>query len=402
MYSPITRFRSALVVAAISHLTQIMSANAVRLPSQDAWAVARGHAATASVDSSAAVWFNPAGLRHIEHDDVRLEPSFLSVDEDFRSDKGTTTDETAKHFFTPSAYAAHRVNGSTVVAVGALAPYGLAAKWPTTSEFAGLATDNDLTYRTFVASLAWAPSTTLGLGGSLEYSTLKAGLNRLTPIAPGVVRPFNFSGTDHAVSGNVGVQWDLDDKRSIGVMYQFATSFKLDGTAALSGVTKVPGRTSPWRFADNLAVGYRQRLAPDWDLEFGVDWTFWTGTGTIHLDAGPLSTNLPLNWKTSAYYNIGVEHRISREWRVAAGYQFSENSVPDESLNPSLPDSNRHLLDAGIERAFGQWRVQLFAEKSLEAHRRVPPGTPNGLGSTYSGTFNNALLLVGCSVGYRW
>jgi len=402
MHSPTSRIRTALFGAGLIGFALTAAANAVRLPSQDAWSDARGHAATASVDSSAAIWYNPAGLRHVEHDDVRIEPAELTINEHFTSDTGAKTEESSKHFFTPSAYAAHRLSPSVIVGVGALAPYGLSSDWPVTSGFGGLATKNELTFHTGVATVAWQPTPSFGIGASAEYSTLKANLNRLTPVAPGVISSFNFTGNDHAFSGNIGAQWDIDAQSSIGILYQLPTKFSLNGSATLTGVATVPGHVSPWRFGDNLAVGYRYRFAPDWDVEVGVDWTFWNGAGTVHLDAGPLSTALPLEWKNSAYYNFGLEHRLNADWRVAAGYQYSQNSVPDAALNPSLPDSDRHIFDLGVERAFGVWKIQLYVEQSLKSDRRVTAGTPNGVGGTYSGTFTNRYTLVGCSIGAAW
>jgi long-chain fatty acid transport protein len=383
-------------------LAPALFGNAARLPSQDAWAVARGHAATASIDSSAAVWFNPAGLAHLTRDEIRLEPSVLAVDESFTSASGRTVKEQSDPFFTPSAFAAHRLTDRLVLGVGVLSPYGLSSDWPTNSGFGGLATFNEIKFVTSAASLAYQVQPGLAVGATVEYSSARANLNRLAAVAPGVVSSFGFKGRDDAFSGNVGVQWDIDSQSSIGVLYQLPTTMEFSGTATLQGVLSSPGKGSGWRFADNLAIGYRYKFTPDWDVEVGVDWTFWNRTRTVHLDAGPLSTNLVLNWQTSRYYSVGVEHRINEQWRVAAGYSYSENSVGDATFNPSLPDSGRHLLDGGVERSFGHWQVQLVTEVGLKSNRTISGPAPDGLGGSQAGTFHNSLVSFGASIAYRF
>jgi long-chain fatty acid transport protein len=393
-----------LILAALiqTSATPHLLANATRLPSQDAWVVARGHAATASIDSSAAVWYNPAGLARLNADEIRIEPSILAIDESFDSASGRKIDEQSGSFFTPSAYAAHKFSSDLVAGFGVLSPQGLSTDWPTNSGFAGFATFNEIKFVTGVASLAWRVRPDFAVGASVEYSSAKANLNRLTPLAPGVVTSFGFKGKDHAFSGNLGAWWDIDDKSSVGVLYQLPTTLKFDGTATLQGVLAAPGQASGWRFADNLALGYRYRLTRDWEVEVGVDWTFWNRTDTIHLNAGPLSTDLVLNWKRSAYWCIGVEHRINQDWRIAAGYSYSENSVPDATFNPSLPDTNRHVLDGGIERAFGHWQLQLFVEVGLGKDRTIAGPAPDGLGGSQAGTFHNSLVAAGTSLAYRF
>lgn len=339
----------------------------------------------------------------VKSDEIRLEPSLLHLDESFTSAAtGKTVDENTRNFFTPSAYAAHRLNDSVVLGLGILAPYGLSSDWPTNSGFAGLATYNKITYITTAASVGWRITPNVAVGGSLEYSDVKGDLNRLTFVAPGVLSSYGFKGRDRAFSGNVGIQWKIDDQSSIGIHYQLPTTLHFDGTATLQGVLSTPGHSSGWTFADNLAIGYSYKLTPDWEVEFDYDTTFWNRSKVVHLAAGPLSTDLVLNWKRSAYYCFGVEHRINADWRIAAGYSYSGNSISDQTFNPSLPDTTRNLFDGGIERTFGPWQVQLVAEVSLKSNRTISGPAPDGIGGSDAGTFHNQLFAIGTSIAYRF
>lgn len=385
----------AVCCAVCTFLNPSLRANGARLPSLSPWVVARGHAAVASVDSAAAAWFNPAGLAQIPGGELRLEPSVLFTDVTFRSASGREVGEQSDPFFIPAAFAAHRLTDRVVLGIGVVSPFGLSTEWPSDSGFAEIATFNEVSFVTSLVSVGWKVTRQLAVGASLEFSDASIDLNRLQPLGPGAATSFSYRARANAGSGNIGVQWQIDQRSAVGAHYQLPTVLHLDGTATLAGLMSQPG-TSKWTFADHFDIGYRIRFATDWEAEVSVDWTFWDRTGALDLAAGPLSTSLPLHWKTSRYYNLGLEHRLNARWRVAAGYSYSENSIPDATLSPALPDTDRHLLDAGVEYARGRWQVQLITERGIGEDRPL-----RGPGGSTLGVFENDYWFVAASVAYR-
>src|SRR5207249_3767619 len=79
------------------------------------------------------------------------------------------------------------------------------------------------------------------------------------------------------------------------------------------------------------------------------DWTDWDNLDTVQLHQQRSGTvSLPFNWQSSFIYEAAVTRKFAYGLRASAGYAYSENSVPGNSFNPIVPDSNRHIFSAGL------------------------------------------------------
>ena len=377
-------------------------ANATRLPSQDDWAVARGLAVVASVNSPAAIYYNPAGLTNVGAAEIKSGAEIISPSTSFTSAAtGRTIDEQSDSFFQPRVFVATPLGKDLVLGAGVYSPFGQSTDWQTSSGFAGLATFNEIKYVTGAVSLGYKLSPDLSLGASLQFSHIRVSLNRLTPIAPGVARAFTFQGDDNALSANLGFQWSPIPDHRFGVQYQRKTDFYIEGTATLAGVASQAG-TVGWVFPDNISAGWQWDFTPGWQGEISVDRTNWSKVKTLHLNAGFLSSVVPLQWKTSSYYGVGVSRKLDADWSVASGYTFSENSVPDATFSPSLPDVSRHLLNAGVFWSHGKWKVGAVLQRGFRATRTITGPAPDGLGGSAAGTYSNSLWAADLSLGYKF
>jgi long-chain fatty acid transport protein len=77
---------------------------------------------------------------------------------------------------------------------------------------------------------------------------------------------------------------------------------------------------------------------------------------------------------------------------LSGGYQFAENSVPDSTYSPVVPDANRHVFALGVGGHHGKWKwdfaYQLAYQPSRSVHVR----------SSAAGNYQltaNALMLSG-------
>lgn len=389
-----------MVAAAV--LPNVALPNATRLPSQDAWVVARGYAAIAGVSSSAAVYYNPAGLADVGASEVRAGLHVIATDISFTSAAtGRRVEEQSDTFYQPHVFAAVPLGKSLTLGAGVYSPFGQSTDWAPTSGFGGAATFNEIKYVTGAVALAWKASNSLSLGFGLQHSRAEGDLNRLQAISPTAATAFRFEGDDAAFSGNVGVKWRPAPGHTLGFHYQRQTSFVFEGTASLAGVAALPGSVA-WAFPENIAVGWQWDFLPGWQGEVAVDWTNWERVNTLHLSAGPLSSALPLNWKASSYYGVGVTRQCTANVSVSAGYNYSENSVPDSSLTPALPDVDRHLLSGGVFWNAGRWQIGAVLQHGFKAERTVRGPAPDGLGGSFAGRFENALWAGELSVALKF
>ena len=398
------KLRLRLIAPVVAGLTLIASAraNGTRLPSQDAWVVARGNAAVAGVTNPSAIYYNPAGLSAIQRSEISQGVYLFVPDTEFTSaTTGRTVEEQSDVFFQPHFFAALPLRGDVTVGAGVFSPFGQSTEWPANSGFAGLATFSEVIYVSGAIAASWRVSPSLALGAGLHFSHARVDLNRMTAIAPGVVRSFGFKGRDNAFSGNVGLQWRPLPVHTFGLHYQRKTSFTFDGTAAVTGVLAQSGRLD-WTFPDNIAAGWQWTFAPTWQMEISYDWTNWERVNTLQLQAGPLSTAVALNWEASAYTCIGVSHDVDANWSWAAGYHFSENSVPTSTLAPSLPDVDRHLLSGGVFWKGDRWQFHAALQHGLPSRRTKAAPAPDGLGGSGAGTYRNQFWAADLQAVFRF
>lgn len=370
-------------------------ANGTRLPEQDAWAMARADAVVAGISNPAAVYYNPAGLTAIHADEVSAGVNLISSKTDFTSaSTGRTVTDGKSHFAQPEIFAAAPLGGATI-GVGVFSPFGLSTDWAPDSGFAGLATFNEIRYVTGEVAVAWKPVDTVSVGAGLQFSHIRANLNRLvavgvTPSGTVVPAPFGYIGSGDALSANVGIQWQVTPRNTLGVHYQRKTDFRLHGTARLGDLMSQPG-VAGWVFPEDISAGWQWAFAPRWQAEVAVDWTNWNRVNALNLAAGPLTTTVPLNWKSSTLYSIGVSNSIDARWSWAAGYLYNENSVPEASLTPSLPDVARRILSAGLFCNVGDWKVGAAFQRGLHSSTTRTDPQPDGLGGSGVGTYHNRI-----------
>jgi DNA-binding NarL/FixJ family response regulator len=82
-----------------------------------------------------------------------------------------------------------------------------------------------------------------------------------------------------------------------------------------------------------------------------VDWTDWNALNTVTLKQNPV-TPLKFDWESSFFYEFGVTRYFENGFALSAGYVYSENSVPEGTFNPVVPDSDRHIFSLGVGRKY--------------------------------------------------
>ena len=87
---------------------------------------------------------------------------------------------------------------------------------------------------------------------------------------------------------------------------------------------------------------------------------------------------------------------------VSAGYLYTENSTPDSTYTPALPDSNRSFYSAGLGYTAGNFSFDLAWHYSDGGTRTVSGSPPSLLGSTADGKYKNSLNAISASAGWRF
>jgi len=390
------------LVACLAPGAASLVASGTRIGFQDAFATARGNAFVATADDPSAVYYNPAGLTQLAGQEISATAYAVDLGADYRSGAGTSTSMNRQQQIIPHVYYAWTPkNASWSVGLGYYDPFGLSTDWPDSSGFRTFATRNKETYQTLNPVAAWRISDVFSVGGGLTINRLSVDLNRGIGLMPG--DQFRFKADASDISFNLGLRWQPAEEHAFGLSYQHQTSFNLSGTATASPYAAGESATSDFVFPEVLIAGYSYRPTPQWNIEADIDWTNWTrlNTAVISKASGPV--DLPFNWRSSFFYELGVTRYLNGGWQVSAGYTLSENSVPDAMWNPAVPDATRQFWCAGAGYAQGPLRCMLTLQVATAPTRNIHGGIVNPLsGETVDGSYRSSIKTLALSLDYRF
>jgi long-chain fatty acid transport protein len=398
---PCARFLLPSFIGALLAPSLIL-ANGTRLPNQNAEATARGNAFVATADNPSAIYYNPAGLTQLPGLQIQSDSYAILARYDYTPVGGPTVKADRSVAIVPQLYASYTPENSPLsYGLGVYSPFGQSSEWPDNSGFRTIATRNEITYITIAPTIAWKISDQLSVGVGLQVNRVDADLRRGLSPAPG--DQFKFEGDDTSFGYNLGVMWHLNEHHVFGLNYQSRSTSHFKGDVSLSPLGLSGPASVDLPFPDVITLGYSWRPTPGWNLEFAIDRTNWDLVNTPVLNSTLLPPqNIPFEWEASYYYLFGVTRYLADGWRVSAGYCYSENSVPDATFNPAVPDMNRHLASLGVGRTFGALSCFLTYQHGFKATRTVQGVPPNLAGQTPNGTYESTLDAVSLSFRYAF
>jgi long-chain fatty acid transport protein len=395
------KFGLSLLFAAI--LPSLGFSLGIRIADQDAEATARGNAFTATADNPSAVYYNPAGMSQLKGQNIQLGGYGIVLGSEFTSTAGARFDTKNKPLGVPQVYYTAEISQSPfTVGLGLYSPYGLGLEWPGDAPFNPLAKSGYITYLCVNPAVAFRFNDQFSIGGGVTINYADADLARGAGFVPG--DEFKFRGDGTAVGFNVGALWQPTPQHSFGLNYRTATDVDFTGQSHLTIPGFFAGSSSAdakFHFPQFLAVGYSFRPTPQWNFEFNADWTDWDSLNSVTLNQDALlggTQLLPYNWTSSWFYEIGATRYFENGYRVSAGYIYSENSVPDASFNPGIPDSDRHIFSVGVGKKYRSLNWNFTYQLAYGPSRSIS-GTAFGLGDGRYEFLSHALSF---SLGYSF
>ena len=353
-----------LVALAVSLMPLAAWGNGLRLPSQDAFASARGEAFVATADNPSAIYYNPAGLTQLTGTQLRSGLYGLYYDPTYQPPKeahnaGKTYEIKKQFAAAPQFFFSSSLKEMPVSAgLGVYAPYGGGISWPSDTGFRTVGTQSSLTYIRInpVLAVKLGEKFSIGAGVMVDYASidLEQGL-RTIPQPPNY---FKFGGNGWAVGYNVGALWHPIEKISVGATFRSQTSFTMKGTTGMEQLPAFQSTSLPANmdvtFPLTAVVGLSYRPTPKWNLEIDADYTDWSSFGktTIHQQGTPpfpVQQNVPVNfgWQASWMFELGATRYFDNGWHTSAGYMFNQTSVPNTYYSPLVADLDRHFFSLG-------------------------------------------------------
>ena len=409
----------ALACAIVACLPSAASALGIRIADQDSRATARGNAYTATADNPSAIYYNPAGISQlyapplslatgtgknavpVEQDGegglrLRMGVYAITLGSEVNLGGGTSSFDISHRWQAAASFYTtwKKENSPLTFGLGLYSPYGFGVWYAENSPFRQLAISGSVAYTSLNPVVSWQVTPTLSIAAGPTLNYAKVGLKRGI-FAVGDA--FEFEGTGWALGANAGILWKPHPMHSFGLMYRSETQVNFDGHAN----TFIPGfisnrepATANIVFPQNIVLGYSFRPTPKLNIEVNVDWTDWDRLNTVILNKGSGNAALPFNWQSSFFYEFGATYKFDGGFSASAGYIYSENSVPNGSFNPIVPDSNRHIFSVGLGKQWKQWDIDLAYQ-----YAHGPSRTVTGLAA---GTYQFDSHAISISAGYRF
>lgn len=395
------RLALAGALAALLATAPLAPASGTRVGFKDAFALARGNAFVATADNPSALYYNPAGITQRDGAGFSGNIYSLALSSDY-SGTGGTASLNDDYVTVPSFYATWKPSGAPwAYGIGVYAPFGLVTEWPDASPLRTFALKNEQTYLTYNFTGAWQVSPEFSVGVSLTYNKVDTDLRRaLGFIAPNDL--FRFQGDGHAFGANLGLLWKPNAQHSFGLSYSHHTSVKLKGTTDTIPLATGEPSSARFEFPEVLIVGWSYRPTPQWNIEANLDWTNWDRFDTVTLVKASGDVPLPFNWESGFFYELGATRYFDGGWHASAGLIYTENSTPDATYTPAVPDSDRLFYSLGGGYQSGRFSVDLAWHYADGGTRHVAGSPPSLIGVTADGSYRNSINAFSLSAALRF
>ncbi len=213
---------------------------------------------------------------------------------------------------------------------------------------------------------------------------------------------------------NVGwlasLMYDFSPQTSLAVTYRSRIKHTMDDAdLSVTGLEmfgiKGTGASGTVTLPDSLSIGLGHKFNDRTRVELNAVWTNWKTYNALNIyfdkpieAAGMTIANSlnPKDWDASWRYGIGIEHKLSKQWSILAGYVYDESPVPDRYMDFTIPTGDRHRGSLGFKYRFKENHEVVFAYTGIWAGTRDVQSTV--------GAFENAHIHDGftqvISLGY--
>ena len=383
-------------------LTALVMGVGFRMPNQDPEAIARGNAFVATADNPSAIYYNPAGITQLEGHHLSLGGYFITTGIDFTAPDGRTASPDSEVQGVPQAYYVYSPSESRwSFGAGLYAPFGLGIDWGSDTPFSTEAEEALMVYATLNPVVAYqvTDSLSLAVGLTLNYSEVEFQQS----LAPGGVGQFRYEGDDFSVGFTLGALYQPNEHWSFGVSYRSRNEMNYEGKSRAGFPGDYQSTDASIQFPDNIDLGVSYRPNDRWNFEFNIDWTNWDEVDVSTFEGTSLGDiPLPFNYDSGFVYEFGVTRQLGKGYWVSAGYSYSENSVPDQTLTPLNADSNLHIGSIGFGRRNESWGWSLAYHFALNNGRDVTGNTPSPAGESADGKYETFNQAVNASVRFSF
>ncbi len=325
-------------------------ANAFRNPPPTAASLATDGGKVAVLHDASAVSINPANLIGARRE-LLLSVNFIDGNTDITSPMGRASTETPVVVI-PNIFYAQPVSESISAGIGITTPYGQGVEW-NRNEVPPYESEMRMVDVTPAVALKLGDTLSVGVGVDIYWSDLT--LKNADPIGGGTVK---LEGDGFGVGAHAGVTLQVTESQSLAATYSLPFSIEYEGDTTLGPLPGIPSSDFdteidfPWM----VTVGYGIQVTDDITLGADVEWVGFSENSALPMDYGMYNTvpdfaaqrTVPQNWDDIWTFGAAGTWGFMDNCALRGSYKFLESPIPDETLAPTLPDADKHILAVGL------------------------------------------------------
>ena len=393
--------------------------NGMYLIAYGAEAAGRAGANLAISDRTLALNFNPAGISQLQGRHYSLNLALLAPSLEMENMANPPTSGEDNLFPLPAfAYVRGAKDSPVTWGIGLVAQGGMGAEFRSLNTFFGTQDEifSEVRFATLTPTIAYSFNEDSAIGATLNigYGDVAFKFFPNTSFFNAQMPQMSFFGMDMEEPAGglqtnlrLGYWWRANSRFTLGLVYQTETDSNFeDGDLfvnfaahpMLQQTVKYKADVEGFTFAGQAGVGFGFRVSDDVILALDIKRYFWDDAiDTILINASspavpgaPPELQIPFvfDWDDQWVVALGGDFRASDKLTVRAGWNYGENPVPDETLNPLFPATVEHHLTFGLGYLTGNKTWDVAIEHALEVedtnNNPDPMVNPFGPGTTVS------------------
>jgi len=320
-----------------------------------------GAGLAARAEDAGTVFTNPAGMTRFKESTFQAGITPLYLHGPFNPDENTTvegSDGDTNLLFAGANFAyIHPVSDKFKLGVSLGNYYGLALDWGDNWVGRYKSTNVALLAPQVQPTAAYRVNDWLSIGAGIALTVgyLKDEAKVRSRIPGRDDGSFEFSDTDFAVQGNIGIMFEPSEGTRIGLRYLTETDLDFKDNIEFSNVgpifDRIPEIELGMKMPQSIMAGIYHRINDQWAILGSVGWDDWSRFGRVNVDlSGPVpSTSVDAGFDDTWHFGVGVEYQYNPKWMLTAGFSYDSAMMDSDTRPINLPLGDMYRYAAGFK-----------------------------------------------------
>jgi long-chain fatty acid transport protein len=327
--------------------------------------VAQGGAAVAEGAEPATLLYNSAGMARL--DGLQLQANlytYIASNSWEDPNTGEKADADLGVFPIPSLFATYKPLDWLALGVGGYSTFGLSLGWPDRWKGSYITQKSSLRSYSVQPALALGPFEGVSVGAGLTITRGSVKLERGLLLGNDYGTS-TIGGVDTGYAPNFSLFYEATDWLRVGGQYRHKTEMILDPgkidfevPAAYQQQLKDQNLKTSITLPAMAQLGARVLPAKDLEIEFDAFLIMWNTYDELafEFEDPTINQTQKTDWHDAWEWRIGGQYSMDK-LALRAGFIWDSTPIPDETLDPLLPDNHRLIPSVGAGYDFGMVRA---------------------------------------------